>query len=221
MQFKKNNFTSRLGSMYRRATWETLGYSSSKGKILDVGCNDGYVLNAFPSNDLIGIDLTPKNKSHRVKYIQGDGMHLPFPFETFDVVICLDTIEHIENHKMIANELLRVLCPGGTLRISTPSSKIRFGTEFFTKWVSRRWGHQIRRGYTINKLENLFKREGYTIKSQTWNAPFFRMFYIPLWILHKIMPELVQLVLARISKWDSYHSKGNHGFYFLEVRNNR
>jgi len=215
---QQKSFTSRLGSMYRRAVWETRNYSSSHGSILDVGCFDGYILNAFESKLMIGIDTTPLPRSNKVKYVQGNGTLLPFPDGIFDAVVCLDTLEHIENDKALADSLLRVLAPGGVLRVSTPSLNLRFGPECITQWISQRWGHHLRRGYTVNELEKLFECDGYTRLIRSWNAPFFRIFYIPLRILLVLLPKFVQRLLAKISKWDSQYPEGNHGFYFVEVR---
>jgi 2-polyprenyl-3-methyl-5-hydroxy-6-metoxy-1,4-benzoquinol methylase len=46
---------------------------------------------------------------------------LPFADETFDVVTCLDVIEHTEDDRATLTELLRVTRPGGLLVVTVPA----------------------------------------------------------------------------------------------------
>jgi ubiquinone/menaquinone biosynthesis C-methylase UbiE len=45
---------------------------------------------------------------------------LPFPSETFDAVIMIDALHHVRNQVHTADELFRVLKPGGRLVIEEP-----------------------------------------------------------------------------------------------------
>ncbi|MCA9914705.1 MAG: class I SAM-dependent methyltransferase [Anaerolineae bacterium] len=55
---------------------------------------------------------------------QGDGLYLPFPNESFDVVTCMEALEFMPIPESGLHELVRVLRPGGllltTLRINQP-----------------------------------------------------------------------------------------------------
>jgi 2-polyprenyl-3-methyl-5-hydroxy-6-metoxy-1,4-benzoquinol methylase len=46
---------------------------------------------------------------------------LPLADESFDLVTCLEGIEHVENHLLLIQEISRVLRPGGALILSTPN----------------------------------------------------------------------------------------------------
>jgi len=65
-----------------------------------------------------------------------DGV-LPWPDQTFDLVISTEGIEHLENHYSFLREVNRVLKPGGTLVLTAPNitalrSRVRFlGSGFF------------------------------------------------------------------------------------------
>jgi len=83
------------------------------------------MLNAFHSNQRFGIDPEPNPIIPNVNFVQADGTRLPFNECTFGSVICLDTIEHVEDDQSLADELLRVLAPNGCLRVTTPSQCIR------------------------------------------------------------------------------------------------
>jgi SAM-dependent methyltransferase len=50
---------------------------------------------------------------------------LPFANESFDVVLCLETIEHLPNPRASAREMMRVLRTGGQVMITTPA-RLRF-----------------------------------------------------------------------------------------------
>ena len=43
--------------------------------------------------------------------LRADGLHIPFPSSTFDVLLCVDVLEHIpkEYHNILLSELARVL----------------------------------------------------------------------------------------------------------------
>lgn len=53
--------------------------------------------------------------------VNGDGTRLPFPDDTFDLVICSEVMEHIPDDAAAASELARVLKPGGRLAVTVPT----------------------------------------------------------------------------------------------------
>ncbi len=91
-------------------------------QILDVGCGGGLLANHLAlHHEVIGIDLSEKSleiarhfdTTKSVKYIQASAMALPFPEESFDVVIAMDLLEHVENPQHVVEEASRVLKKGG------------------------------------------------------------------------------------------------------------
>jgi SAM-dependent methyltransferase len=65
----------------------------------------------------IGV-LIQQNKG--IPVIQGDARDLPFSESSFDIVVCLDVLEHIVEDALVASEIYRVLKPGGRFLISVP-----------------------------------------------------------------------------------------------------
>lgn len=55
----------------------------------------------------------------------GVGERLPFADASFDVVLCLETIEHVPDAPGLAREILRVLTPGGQCMVTTPA-RVRY-----------------------------------------------------------------------------------------------
>jgi SAM-dependent methyltransferase len=55
-----------------------------------------------------------------VDFMLGDGFRLPFADESFDKVICAETLEHVPDDRALVRELVRVLKPGGAMAVSVP-----------------------------------------------------------------------------------------------------
>lgn len=54
---------------------------------------------------------------------QGDAQALTFPDNSFDVVVCLEVLEHLPDYRKALNEIARVLRPKGRLIASIPYAK--------------------------------------------------------------------------------------------------
>ena len=113
-----------------------------KSKVLDAPCGGTAALTLALRErgfDATGADIDPEAAialgSNFVK-ANLDGA-LPWPDQTFDLVISTEGIEHLENHYSFLREVNRVLKPGGTLIVTTPNitalrSRVRFlGSGFF------------------------------------------------------------------------------------------
>lgn len=117
-------------------------------KVLDAGCGSGYgsaILARWPS---VGIDGSLTALSYaRESYgsyllpVAGDLLELPFPAETFDVVTCMEVIEHVPSPGALVAELSRVLKRGGTAFVSTPSARMELLYE--RSQGRNRWSHHI------------------------------------------------------------------------------
>jgi ubiquinone/menaquinone biosynthesis C-methylase UbiE len=54
-------------------------------------------------------------------FIQGDAQALPFPDESFDVLVSCETIERLPSPEVAVREFYRVTRPGGLLYLTTPN----------------------------------------------------------------------------------------------------
>jgi ubiquinone/menaquinone biosynthesis C-methylase UbiE len=101
--------------------------------ILDVATGTGrvplYVLNTPTFNGrVIGLDAAEKMLElaveklrpfgHRASFVQQTADTLPFPDNTFDAVTCLESLEFFPSETAALQEMVRVLCPGGTLMVT-------------------------------------------------------------------------------------------------------
>jgi SAM-dependent methyltransferase len=57
----------------------------------------------------------------RIRIVRLDVTAMPFPDDTFDVVICNHVIEHVPAWETLAQELHRVVRPGGIVYVATPN----------------------------------------------------------------------------------------------------
>lgn len=93
-------------------------------RVLDVGCGKGRfsaaLQRAFPHAEIHAIDLSPELLRHVPSSIscrQGSMLQLPWPAESFDVVFCVEALEHAQREEVAVAEMCRVLRPGGDLLI--------------------------------------------------------------------------------------------------------
>ncbi|WP_051765005.1 class I SAM-dependent methyltransferase [Streptomyces sp. NRRL F-5135] len=86
--------------------------------------------------------------------MEGDALHLPFPDESFDVVIVSEVMEHIPDDKGLLAEMVRVLRPGGRLAVTVP----RYGPEKVC-WALSDAYHEVEGGHIrIYKADELLGR---------------------------------------------------------------
>lgn len=94
--------------------------------ILDVGCGNGsftQVLSAtFACSDITAVDTSIyKLFSHdNVAFIQGSAEQLPFPSESFDLVVTVLSLHHWKEKGIGISEIYRVLKKDGRLIIGDP-----------------------------------------------------------------------------------------------------
>lgn len=116
-----------------RLDWIT-GIVSIEGKrVLDVGCGGGILADSMARRgaDVLGIDLASKAlkvaqlhaleaKTEHVSYreISAEALSVEQP-ESFDVVTCMEMLEHVPNPGLVVNACARLVKPGGHVFFST------------------------------------------------------------------------------------------------------
>jgi SAM-dependent methyltransferase len=148
-------------------TWQVLARYETP-KILDIGCGTGLNLEYLRQQhytDVVGLDFSAEamrfcQSRHLPSLIQGDGTLPPLRSQSFDVIMALDLIEHLEDDLFALRSLARILKPGGTLIIFTPAFNFLWGLQ---DEVS----HHFRR-YTAPDLRRKVKSAGLEIDKLTY-----------------------------------------------------
>jgi len=101
-------------------------YAPKPGRTLDVGCGAGKLLLELEQLgwQAEGVDTVlsqGKRRGLTLKKANLQTQPLPYPANHFDLVICLDTLEHMSDDKRLAAEMARVAKPGGIMIISVPA----------------------------------------------------------------------------------------------------
>lgn len=104
-------------------------------RILEIGSGDGY--GAFHlatvAKSVIACDMDSdvlqesrrRYSAPQLQFLASDAVALPFPSETFDVVVAFQVIEHITGDQEFLYEVNRVLKRGGRFILTTPNRELR------------------------------------------------------------------------------------------------
>ncbi len=101
--------------------------------VLEVGSGEGYGAGYLRSliSHITTIDLSflalkhAKARYQGIQFCQAVGTALPFASDLFNSIVSFQVIEHIEDVKSYAQEIHRVVKPGGNLFLTTPNRKLR------------------------------------------------------------------------------------------------
>ena len=111
----------------------------ANAKVLDVGCGEGRhifgSLQEYTDVHCVGLDqdIPSLNKckegldffkelnTRSTVFMQGSVYKLPFEENSFDLVICSEVLEHLDDYHAAIDEIYRVLKPGGKFLPSVPS----------------------------------------------------------------------------------------------------
>jgi SAM-dependent methyltransferase len=108
------------------------GIKDAHGSLLEIGCGAGRYLRAFqryrPDLELHGCDIShialaeaeAANPGRKIDYRLGDALNLPYPDNSFDIVVLFDVFEHVTDVGKATDEVARVLKPGGVFHCFVP-----------------------------------------------------------------------------------------------------
>lgn len=156
-------------------TLRTIGTSKTKS-ILDVGCGGGFLLPYLEhSPDLQvaryhGIDMQGDQLADRFREIRLShsftrvDLRDNWDFGTYDLVVCLEVIEHLADDEALFRKLCRHLNSGGTLILSTPNINfirlIANSIPNFDAVSPTEDGGHVRAGYSKQELAYYAERFG-------------------------------------------------------------
>lgn len=106
------------------------GYESLEH--LDIGCGDGVTIRMIkPRGSITGVDVDDEMLHHakerEIKTVKADAQDMPmFSDNSFDLITCLDTLEHLEHPTLALAEIFRILRRKGFFILTTPNVNLSF-----------------------------------------------------------------------------------------------
>jgi SAM-dependent methyltransferase len=95
------------------------------GRILDIPAGPGYLLKDLQEAGFTGVAADIDTRLHCLAGVEYAAVDMsgsfPFPDHSFDFVVSIEGIEHIQNHFAFLTEVRRVLRPGGRFILTTPN----------------------------------------------------------------------------------------------------
>ncbi len=167
-----------------------IGLDLTGKRVLDVGCGGGMFSEELARLGCRVSGIDPSKESIRVArehaaegeldidYRVGRGEELPFDDETFDIVVCCDVLEHVDDLERVMAQTVRVVQPGGLYLYDTVNrtwiSKL-FVIQIFQEWSATNlvppglhdWENFIRPA----EMDDLLRQHGLTPLRRSGLAP--------------------------------------------------
>ena len=152
--------------------------------ILDAGSGPGVfsfeLARRFPDSKILGVDLlresiaacqyiAEKTNITNVKFRQTSLEHLTDK-NTFDLIVCVDIMEHIEDDLRAMQGLHEVAAPGGVLVLHVPALYRRY--PVWKKSLNFDVETHVRIGYERNEIEEKVKQAGLSIRESGFTYGF-------------------------------------------------
>lgn len=142
---------------------ESLGRAE---RALDLACGNGRLSVHVDAAELVAADVSPVALERARGRLGPDARIVelapdePLPFEDgeFDLVVCVEALEHIRDVQLFLSEIRRVLRPGATLALTTPANPplvrppdpLSPHLRMFTRRSLRRLLHEL--GFDVRSL---------------------------------------------------------------------
>jgi SAM-dependent methyltransferase len=156
-------------------------------QILDAGCGSGRnMVDLAELGTVTGVEISDASVERaRLRdvgeIVQCSLTDLPLPEDTFDLAVCLDVVEHIEDEQGALREMLRVVRPGGSLLITVPAYQWLWSNHDVIN-------HHFRR-YTSRTLARATAEAGW----QTVRVSYFNAALLPVAIPYRLFARRAHL----------------------------
>ena len=152
-----------------------------RARILDAGCGSGRNMVELARHGTVsGVELSgPSVDVARARgageVIAGSVLDMPFDSDSFDLSVCLDVIEHLDDDVGALRELRRVLAPGGSLLVTVPA--------YQWLWSGHDEVNHHHRRYTRRSLQRVAEQAGW----EQVRTTYFNSLLLPLAILLRVL----------------------------------
>ena len=129
-------------------------------RVLDVGCGVGETMTFLRDERhciCSGLDIA----ASAVSAVLEKGMQakvailpdIPYPDQSFDAVICTETLEHVTDTKAAIRSIRRVLRPGGLLVLSVPDGSVDEEATHVHRFTATKLRETLNRSLTVDRME--------------------------------------------------------------------
>lgn len=156
-------------------------YADFKGKILDIGCGDGFFATVLfkgkGKKTIVGLDIKESRmneaKSLNIydEIVEYDGIHMPFKPNIFDMVFSNCVLEHVDKLDEVLKETYRVMRKGATFIapvMARPWEENLVGSVLFGNsykaWMRKKQVHVNLN--TDKEWDSHFKKAGFKIEKK-------------------------------------------------------
>ncbi len=184
------------------------------GRLLEIGCGDGDFLALAEADGwhVTGIEYSPaacERARQRLKHgevLNGELPSAGLASEQFDLCVLSDVLEHVRAPLDFLREIHRVLKPGGTLFIATPSIDSRSARFMKQKWMEFKAEHltyfnrqTLQTALVKSGFREIIVEAGWKILSLDYVKMHFERFPVPLFtpILKFLVPRLPRKMQLR------------------------
>lgn len=152
----------RAGQVRRFEMIRTAAGNRTSGVVLDNGCGIGLYVSKLQAlgGRVFGLEYDHEQAidalSRSDKILRSAGENLPFPDDSFDLMLSHEVIEHVQNDRKAIEEMIRTLKPGGRLIVFCPNrgypfethgiyvrGEYRFGNKPFVNYLPRAWRDRL------------------------------------------------------------------------------
>jgi len=149
-------------------------------KILDVGCGGGWLSKILTESgySVVGIDISKSlvinakniNRKSNAEYLTGDCTHLPFRKETFDYIVGIAILHHLNISDTLI-ECNRILAPGGSLLFMEPNALnplMALGRKLFPSYIHT----EDEKPLYFHDLSDLFIQNEFSMEPPNYVFPY-------------------------------------------------
>lgn len=155
-------------------------------KILDLGCGTGSTLLKLKEwGWAVGMDISPLALSYSQQrgvgpLVESSAQALPFKAGSFDLILGLDILEHLDDDLGALREIFSVLKPGGYALITVPAFKFL--------WSQHDELNYHRRRYVLNELRSRLETAGFILSRATYmNSLLFLPIFFIRWLKNHVL----------------------------------
>jgi 2-polyprenyl-3-methyl-5-hydroxy-6-metoxy-1,4-benzoquinol methylase len=142
-------------AFYEDVSGAVAGLGVSPASLLDVGCGSGHLLERlrrqFPAADLLGVDFSGESVKLARKLHSGIDFQVRSIFELdrlgrqFDLVLCTEVLEHLEDADVALEQLIKTCAPGGRVVITVPDGRNDSFVGHVNFWTAESFVREFRR----------------------------------------------------------------------------